>query len=43
MTPIVMDLKNGVNDGERWFYWYKQLPATPVIVSNKNWNIPIKW
>ena len=35
-------LKSGVHDGKRWFICINNFLTGPVIVSNKNWNIPIK-
>ena len=38
-----MDPKNGAHDGKRWFIGIISFLTGPVIVSIKNWNIPIKW
>ena len=35
--------KNVVHDGKRWFNGLNRFLTGPGIVSNKNWNIPIKW
>ena len=36
-------LQNGVHDGKREFIGINSFMTGPVIVSNKNWNISIKW
>ena len=36
-----MDPKNGVNDGKREFIGTNSFLTGRVIVSNKNWDIPI--
>ena len=38
-----MDPKNVVHDGKKEFIGINSFLTGPVIVSNKNWNIPIKW
>ena len=40
---LAMDPKNEVHDGKRWFIDINRFLTGPVILSNKNWNIPIKW
>ena len=43
MWALAIDHKNGGHDGKRWFIGINSFLAGPVIISNKNWNIPIKW
>ena len=43
MTPFAMDPKNGVHDGKREFIGINSFLTGAVIISNKNWDIPIKW
>ena len=43
MTPFAMNPKNGAHDVKRWCFGINSFLTGPVIVSNKNWNIPIKW
>ena len=38
-----MDSKDGVYDGKRWFIGINSFLTGALIVSNKNWNIPIEW
>ena len=38
-----MNPKNGVHDYKMEFIGINSFLTGPVIVSNKNWNIPIKW
>ena len=37
-----MDPKNGVHDGEKWVFGTNSFLIGVAIISNKNWNIPIK-
>ena len=41
--PLAMDPKNGGHDGKRWFIGINSSLTGLVIISSKNWNIPIKW
>ena len=42
MTPLPWIQKNGVHDDKRLFIGIDSFLAGPLIISNKNWNIPIK-
>ena len=38
-----MDPKIGVDDNKRWFIGINSFQTGAEIISDKNWNIPIKW